>query len=168
MEKIEILDYGGSDFPSVGSIWDECGKGCYGDLAWASNFSAGAGSALTVGLTDLVNHFTGPGQIVDRKSKAYWTGATTGTAVGVVVVPYLAGPRSFLARSILNNSRYVRLGWNYYRGSPTYRLVIGSAAGGIHAHLDQVVPKNIEPSDGSARNRVGDCGGGARVHSLRM
>ena len=107
-----------------------------GGLAWAANFSAGAGSALTLGLTDLVNHFTGAGQVINRKSGAYWAGFGTGAAIQTVLVPYFAGPKSFLARSVLNHNRYIRLGWNYFRGAPTYRLVIGSAAAGLHAHLD--------------------------------
>lgn len=58
-----------------------------GRLAWASNFSAGAGSALTFGLTDLVNHFTGAGQLINRKSGAYWLGVGTGTAITAYLGP---------------------------------------------------------------------------------
>jgi hypothetical protein len=133
--------------PSGGSVWDECGNTCGAALGRAANFSAGAGDAMTLGLTRFARkgtswiagklgstNLSGYGENVNYRSGAYWGGAATGTAIAAVLTPYLAGPKSPLAGSLINQNRYVRLGWGRMGGTNTFRLAIGGSAD--TAHLD--------------------------------
>jgi hypothetical protein len=80
---------------SNGSFWDFCGNSCTVALSRAANFSAGAGDALTGGITGIANSalthviYTSVPSVIDRGSGLYWAGFGTGTAVGIA-----AGPRA--------------------------------------------------------------------------
>jgi hypothetical protein len=132
---------GGGNAPATGSVWDECGTGCMGRLAWASNFSAGAGDALTGGLTAVARkgtswiagklgstNLSGYGENVNYHSGAYWAGEGTGTAVGVA----LSGPSGPIfgtrGAGLLNSGKSLRVGWSYMYVQDFYRFRIGGAA----------------------------------------
>jgi RHS repeat-associated protein len=120
--------------PSGGSIWDECGVGCYNALWNVSNFVAGAGDALTIGGTKLARKATswawgmGYGENVNYSSKSYWGGAVTGTALSIAT-----GPRGpvFGFKGIYNNrgplSPLLRIGFGEKQG---VGLVFRGASGG--------------------------------------
>jgi RHS repeat-associated protein len=118
---------------SSGNFWDFCGNGCTSALGWASNFSAGAGDALTFGLTSVVNHITGAGALINRKSGAYWGGAATGAVVGIGLSgpegPMFGGPKfkafGYEGPGLLNRFDPLRVGWSWMRGGQFYRFRIG-------------------------------------------
>ncbi|MGN6869264.1 MAG: FG-GAP-like repeat-containing protein [Solirubrobacteraceae bacterium] len=53
------------------------------DLSGAANFAAGFGSALSFGLTDVINDLTGAGHFVDQTSGLYSAGQWSGIALSV-------------------------------------------------------------------------------------
>jgi RHS repeat-associated protein len=122
--------------PSGGSIWDECGAstGCMTTLAGFSNFFAGAGDALTGGLTALARKGVsavggyGYGENINYRSWAYRGGEVTGTAVGVA----LSGPKGPVfgtgGRGLLNSIKSLRFGWSYMEAEDFYRFRIGGTA----------------------------------------
>ena len=127
--------------PSGGGIWDECGASatCMGGLAAASNFVAGAGDALTGGLTALARKGVsavagmGYGENVNYRSGAYLGGEVTGTAVGVALSgpegPIFGGPKfkafGYEGPGLLNSAKSLRVGWSWWRSGQFYRFRIG-------------------------------------------
>lgn len=141
--------------PSGGGIWDECGAsaGCMRTLAWSSNFSAGAGDALTFGLTKVARKTVswvsrmGYGDSVNYHSGAYWTGTATGTAVSIALSgpkgPIFGGPKfkafGYEGPGLLNRFQPLRVGWSWMRGSPGfYRFRIG---GDLIGHINLWPPR---------------------------
>jgi RHS repeat-associated protein len=140
--------------PTGASIWDECGKGCYGALSWAANFSAGAGEFLTAGLTSWINRKTGAASVVNTNSGAYragwWTGlgltvatsaasSVTAQAVngGKQGIIYGRGGLPGLSRGgeALLNSGKVRFGWYWTGTRDAVGLRIGEVGDLIHWHI---------------------------------
>jgi hypothetical protein len=70
-----------ANYPVSGSLWDLCSSGCESVLTGVSNFSAGAGDFLTVGLTTRFNKWTGAQSVVDTNSDAYTAGTVTGIGI---------------------------------------------------------------------------------------
>jgi hypothetical protein len=105
-----------------------------GSLAGFSNFFAGAGDALTGGLTALARKGVsaaagmGYGENVNYRSAAYLGGEVTGTAVGVA----LSGPKGPIfgtrGAGLLNSGKSLRVGWSYMYGQDFYRFRIGGTA----------------------------------------
>jgi len=125
---------------SQGSIWDACGSGCGAALGWAANFSAGAGDALTLGLTRVARGGVswiagmGYGDNVNYGSGTYWAGLGTGAAVGLG----LSGPSGPIFGTrlggntpLLNSSTTLRVGWSYMRSSGIYSFRIGGTLVGL-------------------------------------
>ncbi|HKW18904.1 MAG TPA: RHS repeat-associated core domain-containing protein [Terriglobales bacterium] len=155
----------GGDWPSAGgSIWDECGTKCTGALAWASNFTAGAGDALTFGLTKVarkgvswVAHM-GYGDNVNYSSGTYWEGFGTGTVLGAVLgkANPVIGIKGFLPRwwplrgGLYNSNNFLRIGFGpvpaelspvtgralYSGGNYAFRIAVGAKSLGWVRHLD--------------------------------
>jgi hypothetical protein len=131
----------GGSAPVGGSIWDECGARCYNTLWSISNFFAGAGDALTLGVGTRVARKSvswvagmGYGENVNYRSKAYWGGVATGAAGGIG----LSGPRGPLFGTrfggntpLFNSNNYLRIGWSYLRVSGTYSFRIGGVVVGL-------------------------------------
>lgn len=138
--------------PSGGGIWNECDS-CWRTVAWAGNFSAGAGDALTLGLTKFARKGTswifghGYGENVNYRSGAYWGGAATGTAVGIALSgpkgPIFGGPQfkafGYEGPGLLNRFESLRVGWSWMRGNPGfYRFRIG---GDLVGHINLWPPR---------------------------
>ena len=123
-----------------GSIWDSCGSSCGAALSTASNFSAGAGDALTFTLDKYPRRAVswisgmGYGEDVDHGSGAYWAGVGTGTGVGIGLSgptgPIFGGGKAVTGGTLLNSADSLRIGWSYMRAAGIYRFrVAGTLLG---------------------------------------
>ncbi|MGO9241248.1 MAG: RHS repeat-associated core domain-containing protein [Bryobacteraceae bacterium] len=74
-----------------GNAWDWCGSQCGATISGVSDFSAGAGDWLSVGVTTLINRWTGGQSGVNTKSNAYMAGVATGVGVSTAGTALAAG-----------------------------------------------------------------------------
>jgi RHS repeat-associated protein len=106
---------------------------CLGLLHGFGNFAAGATDVFSFGFTAVSRQGTYYEQIVQEDSVGYAAGAVTGAVITSVVAPAAAGPKSALAQTRFArwmNTGKTRLGWQRFRGNPTFRLAYKQA------HLD--------------------------------
>lgn len=132
-----------------GSIWDECGTGCMNGLARAGNFAAGAGDAMTFGLTKVARRGVswiarmGYGDNINYNGGWYWSGVATGTALTVLTGPKgpvfgfkgfynNRGPLSPLLRVGFSEEKYVGLVFRGASGGTWWKTGISV---GWHEHL---------------------------------
>jgi RHS repeat-associated protein len=117
-------------------------------LQTLANLSAGLGTGITFGLTDLARQAWSPetDAVIQRSTFEYWLGAAGGLAVRAGVTGFAAGGASPVNLGWWNQNNWARVGWGAVRTPagkvPTYRFVVGSPNGNIWAHLD-LYPKPL-------------------------
>ncbi len=109
-----------------------------------NNFLGGFADGLLFGLPSYIDQKRGIDRGTDYNSSEYNAGWWTGTAGSFVVPGGVAvktapkvGAKLFARGSgILNSNRYLRVGWNQFRGKKVFRIVIGNKQSRTHKHWD--------------------------------